>query len=128
MTGQHDWPEGLRSYVDAIRQGQGEHPKQYSLRYVCSFVADVHRTLIYGGWAANPRYHLRLLYEGNPMAMLTEQAGGKASDGERAILDIQPDELHQKTPVFVGSRADIEELESYAPRGVQQGREYTYNV
>ena len=95
---------------------------------MCSFVADVHRTLIYGGWAANPRYHLRLLYEGNPMAMLTEQAGGKATDGGRDILDIQPTELHQKTPVFVGSRADIEELESYADRGVQQGREDSYTV
>lgn len=56
-------------------QGKGQHPKQYSSRYVCSLVADFHRTLIYGGWCANPREHLRLVYEANPLAFLAEQAG-----------------------------------------------------
>lgn len=56
-------------------QGKGQNPKQYSSRYVCSLVADFHRTLIYGGWCANPREHLRLVYEANPLAFLAEQAG-----------------------------------------------------
>lgn len=51
-------PKGLQSYIDAIRQGKGQYPKQYSARYICSLVADFHRTLLYGGWAANPRDHL----------------------------------------------------------------------
>ncbi len=72
----HDWPEGLQRYIDDIRQGKGQNPKQYSSRYVCSLVADFHRTLIYGGWAANPREHLRLVYEANPLAFLAEQASG----------------------------------------------------
>ncbi len=54
-------------------QGKGQNPKQYSSRYVCSLVADFHRTLVYGGWAANPREHLRLVYEANPLAFLAEQ-------------------------------------------------------
>lgn len=63
----------LQKYIDTIRQGQGENPKQYSARYVCSLVADFHRTLLQGGWCANPRAHLRLVYEGNPLSMLAEQ-------------------------------------------------------
>ena len=58
-------------------QGRGQNPKQYSSRYVCSLVADFHRTLIYGGWAANPREHLRLVYEANPLAFLAEQVRGE---------------------------------------------------
>ena len=77
-----DWPEGLRNYIDCIRKGEGTNTgKQYSARYVCSLVADVHRTLLYGGVAMNPRSHLRLVYEGNPMAFVVEQAGGKGVDG-----------------------------------------------
>ncbi|KIZ06079.1 hypothetical protein MNEG_1872 [Monoraphidium neglectum] len=123
---QFDWPDGLWRYIDAIRQGKGQHPKQYSARYICSLVADFHRTLLYGGWCANPRPHLRLVYEGNPLAMLSEQAGGRASDGVRRVLSIAPEALHQKLPLFLGSPDDIAELESYGD--VQQGGGKKYDV
>ncbi|KAG9440216.1 hypothetical protein H6P81_020381 [Aristolochia fimbriata] len=108
-----DWPEGLRQYIDTVRQGKGQFPKKYSARYICSLVADLHRTLVYGGIAMNPRDHLRLVYEANPLSFLVEQAGGKGSDGKSRILSLQPVELHQRLPLFLGSVEDIEELESY---------------
>ncbi|GBF89532.1 hypothetical protein Rsub_02250 [Raphidocelis subcapitata] len=120
-----EWPDGLRRYIDTIQRGEGEHPKQYSARYVCSLVADVHRTLLTGGWAGNPRPHLRLVYEGNPLAMLLEQAGGSGSDGKRRVLSIAPSALHQRLPLFLGSARDIAELESYGD--VQQGAK-TYEL
>lgn len=86
-------------YIDDIRQGKGRSGKQYSARYVCSLVADFHRTLLYGGWCANPRAHLRLVYEANPLAMLAEQAGGAGSDGVRPILDIVPSKLHARSVI-----------------------------
>ncbi|KAJ0975382.1 hypothetical protein J5N97_017347 [Dioscorea zingiberensis] len=108
-----DWPEGLRQYIDTIRQGKGQFPKKYSARYICSLVADFHRTLIYGGLAMNPRDHLRLVYEANPLSFLVENAGGRGSDGKTRILSIQPVELHQRLPLFLGSLEDMQELESY---------------
>lgn len=121
-----DWPEGLRRYIDTIRQGKGEFPKKYSARYICSLVADFHRTLMYGGVAMNPRDHLRLVYEANPLSFVAEQAGGKGSDGKNRILAIQPVKLHQRLPLFLGSPADIEELESYGD--VQQTVNPGYDV
>uniref|UniRef100_A0A061QYB8 fructose-bisphosphatase n=1 Tax=Tetraselmis sp. GSL018 TaxID=582737 RepID=A0A061QYB8_9CHLO len=121
----HDWPRGLQRYIDAIRRGEGESPKQYSARYICSLVADFHRTLLYGGVAMNPRSHLRLVYEGNPLSMIAEQASGVGSDGRRRILSIKPDRLHQRLPLFLGSPKDIAELESY--EDVQQEAK-TYEV
>ncbi|CAA6667529.1 unnamed protein product [Spirodela intermedia] len=97
-----DWPEGLRRYIDT-----------YSARYICSLVADFHRTLMYGGVTMNPRDHLRLVYEANPLSYLAENAGGRGSDGKLRILSIQPVELHQRLPLFLGSPEDMEELESY---------------
>ncbi|XP_008805928.3 fructose-1,6-bisphosphatase, chloroplastic [Phoenix dactylifera] len=108
-----DWPDGLRQYIDAVRQGKGQFPKKYSARYVCSLVADFHRTLIYGGVVMNPRDHLRLVYEANPLSFLVEHAGGRGSDGKSRILSIQPVELHQRLPLFLGSLEDMQELESY---------------
>ncbi|GJP37793.1 hypothetical protein CLOM_g22202 [Closterium sp. NIES-68] len=109
-----DWPAGLRAYIDAIRQGKGQSGKKYSARYICSLVGDFHRTLLYGGVAMNPRSHLRLLYEANPLAFLAEQAGGKGSDGKRSILDIEPSgKLHERLPLFLGSPEDIDELVGY---------------
>ncbi|KAK1386265.1 hypothetical protein POM88_024000 [Heracleum sosnowskyi] len=108
-----DWPEGLRKYIDTVRQGKGKYPKKYSARYICSLVADFHRTLLYGGVAMNPRDHLRLVYEANPLIFLVEHAGGRGSDGKHKILSIQPVKLHQRLPLFLGSPEDMEELESY---------------
>ena len=89
-------------------------------------VADVHRTLLYGGVGMNPRSHLRLLYEGFPMAFVMEQAGGKGVNGKANLLDMTPSGLHQKTPVFVGSSGDIAELLSYGD--VVQTSTKTYSV
>ncbi|KAL6012613.1 hypothetical protein ACLOJK_003102 [Asimina triloba] len=108
-----DWPEGLRRYIDTVRQGKGKFPKKYSARYICSLVADFHRTLMYGGVVMNPRDHLRIVYEANPLSFLVEQAGGRGSNGKNRILSMQPVALHQRLPLFLGSSEDMEELESY---------------
>ncbi|KAI4299169.1 hypothetical protein L6164_032653 [Bauhinia variegata] len=121
-----DWPEGLRQYIDTVRQGKGRYPKKYSARYICSLVADLHRTLIYGGVAMNPRDHLRLVYEANPLSFIVEQAGGRGSDGKHRILSLQPVKLHQRLPLFLGSLEDMEELESYVD--VQQKVNPGYEV
>lgn len=121
-----DWPDGLRRYIDTVRQGKGRYPKKYSARYICSLVADFHRTLMYGGVAMNPRDHLRLVYEANPLSFLVEHAGGRGSDGKTRILSLQPVKLHQRLPLFLGSSEDMEELESYGD--VQQKVNPGYEV
>jgi fructose-1,6-bisphosphatase I len=84
-----------------------------NVRYVGSMLADFHRNLLGGGifaYPANtksPKGKLRLLYECNPLAYICEQAGGAAFDGTRRILDVQPTELHQRTPIYVGSKGDV---------------------
>ena len=93
---------------------------KYSSRYVCSLTADIHRTLLKGGWAGNPRPHLRLLYETAPLAFIAEKSGGAASDGTVDLLDIQPTNVHQRTCCFIGSKLDIEDLKQYGD--VQQKR------
>jgi len=110
------WDEPTRIFVENAKKKQkGGKPK--SARYVGSMVADVHRTLLYGGIfcyprdSNNPNGKLRLLYECNPMAMIIEQAGGKATTGVERILDIQPTKLHERKPIFCGSREDVEEVE-----------------
>ena len=114
-----DWPEGLRRWVSDAKRGEVPSGTKFSSRYVCALVADVHRTLIRGGWAGNPRPHLRLLYEAMPLAHIAEACGGKASDGVRDILDIEPTGLHDRLPVFIGSAEDVAELVAYGD--VQQG-------
>jgi len=87
---------------------------------VGSLVADAHRTLLKGGIFAypadtkSPKGKLRLLYEANPIAFIMEQAGGAAIDGEKRILDIVPDELHQRTPLIIGSKEDVETYRMFA--------------
>ena len=82
-------------------------------------VADVHRNLLYGGIfmypadSRNPNGKLRLMYECNPMAFIIEQAGGKASDGKQRMLDIQPEKLHQRVPIFIGSEDDVKTVEKF---------------
>lgn len=108
-----DWSEGLRKYIDDVKNGRGSSGKRYSCLYIRSLVADFHRTILYGGWAGNPRSHLRVLYEAAPLAMLAAEAQGDGTDGRQQLLSIKPTTLHQKTSVFLGSRNDIEELLSY---------------
>jgi fructose-1,6-bisphosphatase I len=108
------FPEAYRRYLARLRSG--ETGRTYSSRYIGSLVADFHRTLLKGGvFLYPPTKHyaqgkLRLMYEANPIAFLAEQAGGMATDGTRPILDIPPTSLHQRTPLLVGSRAEMEML------------------
>lgn len=119
-----DWPDGLRSYISDVRNGRGESGKQYSARYVCSLVGDFHRTLHYGGWAGNPRPHLRVVFEAAPLAFIARAAGGRATDGVRDVLTKKPQTLHERTPLFLGSSEDIAEL--VARGDVQQDASKTY--
>lgn len=80
---------------------------------------------MYGGIAMNPRSHLRLLYEANPLSFLVEQGGGTGTDGKRRILEINPIEIHQRLPLFLGSVADIDELVSYGDIQQQKNPGYT---
>ena len=108
-----DWPQGLKRWIYDAKRGKTPSGTIYSARYICSLCADIHRTFIKGGWAGNPRPHLRLLYEAAPLAHVAHACGGKGSDGVMNILDIEPDGLHSRTCVFIGSENDIYELEEY---------------
>lgn len=107
--------EPVLKYLESIKYPKGDR-KPYSARYIGSMVADVHRTLLYGGIFGYPddkkskSGKLRLLYEAFPMAFLTEQAGGIATTGTGRILDVQPKSIHERCPVFLGSKEDVEEL------------------
>jgi fructose-1,6-bisphosphatase I len=109
----------VQAYIDACQKKTKDNGGPYTQRYIGSMVSDVHRNLIKGGifmypaTTGKPGGKLRLLYECNPFAFITEVAGGKATDGVRRILDIQPTQLHQRSPFFVGSRLMMDELESY---------------
>ncbi|KAG2180409.1 hypothetical protein INT44_003413 [Umbelopsis vinacea] len=104
--------EPSKNYVNAVKN-------KYSARYVGSMVADVHRTLLYGGIFGYPadskskRGKLRILYEVFPMAYLIEQAGGKATTGTQSALDLIPEHIHDRSGVWLGSKEDVEELESF---------------
>ncbi len=114
-----EYDESVRNYIDVCQKKNTTNGGPYTQRYVGSMVADVHRNLIkggifmYPGTTDKPNGKLRLLYECNPFAYILEKAGGKATNGKQRIVEIQPTELHQRTPFFVGSRGMMEELESY---------------
>jgi fructose-1,6-bisphosphatase I len=107
------WDEPVRVLMRRYRGLEGNR-RPLSVRYVGSLVADFHRNLLGGGvfcypaHARSPHGKLRLLYEANPLAFIVEQAGGAAIDGRQRILDIQPAELHQRTPLYIGSKSDVE--------------------
>ena len=107
------WDDQVKMLMRCYRGLEGDHPA-LSVRYVGSLVADFHRNLLGGGVFAypaslrSPRGKLRLLYEANPLSFVVEQAGGAASDGSRRVMDIDPAELHQRTPLYIGSRNEIE--------------------
>ncbi len=111
------FPQGIKDYIKYCQKEEEDRP--YTSRYIGSLVSDVHRNMIKGGiyiypnTAKDPKGKLRLLYECNPMAFLIEQAGGKASDGYRRILDIEPTELHQRTPFIGGSASMVEKAEYF---------------
>ena len=109
------FPQGIRDYLDWTKSDDAG----YSLRYIGSLVADFHRTLLTGGvflyppTKKAPDGKLRLLYEANPLAMLAEQAGGVATDGRKRILDKVPQRLHERTPLIIGSKAEVDRVLSF---------------
>ena len=110
---------GLRKYIKWMQSVDPENKLPLSTRYIGSFVSDFHRNLLKGGLYMYPstkdnrRGKLRLMYEANPMAFIAEQAGGAATDGNGRILEIQPDTLHQRTPVYIGSRMMVEKAHEF---------------
>ncbi len=122
MSNQRHWEAPVSRYVDELLAGkEGPLGKNYNMRWIASMVADVHRILTRGGVFMYPRDarepgkpgKLRLLYEANPMSMLIEQAGGASTNGQQRILDIQPESLHQRVAVFLGSKAEVERITAY---------------
>jgi len=115
------WDPGIQEFVRRVSEGVGGKP--YSLRYIGALVADFHRALLRGGVffypgdGKNPRGKLRLLYEAAPLAFLAESAGGAAIDGTARILDLIPDGLHARTPLIIGSRTEVEAIQSLMAGG-----------
>ena len=113
------WDENLRKYVDELKVIDPSKGRPYSSRYVGSLVADFHRNLLYGGIFMYPadkknvNGKLRLMYEANPLAFIVEQAGGRATNGKEKILCIKPENLHQRTPLYIGSEDDVKEVEEH---------------
>ncbi|MBI9055541.1 MAG: class 1 fructose-bisphosphatase [Bacteroidales bacterium] len=113
------FPEGVKKYIKYCQEEDKATNRPYSARYIGSLVADFHRNLLKGGvfiypeTASAPTGKLRLLYECNPMAFIAEQAGGKANDGEIRIMDLKPKTLHQRVPLYTGSKNMVENAENF---------------
>lgn len=113
------FPEGVKKYLKYCQEEDDATNRPYTSRYIGSLVADFHRNLIKGGiyiypkTGQNPEGKLRLMYENIPLAFLVEQAGGKASDGKNRILEIEPNHLHQRTPLFIGSKNMVDKAEAF---------------
>lgn len=119
------WTPGTRRYIDFLREKDPETNRPYTSRYIGSLVADFHRNLLYGGIFLypvdnrnpnKPQGKLRLLYEAQPLAMIVEQAGGLAIDGHNHILDLEPTELHERVPLIIGSRKDVEQYMTFVEK------------
>ena len=113
------WDEKTRAVVNYFKSSKNERGKPYTARYIGAMVADFHRNLLYGGiymYPADsqdphkPHGKLRLLCEAAPLAFIAEQAGGAATDGKQRILDIKATDLHQRVPLFIGCKADVEKV------------------
>lgn len=113
------WHKGLKNYIKYLQEEDKETERPYSSRYIGSMVADIHRNILYGGIfmypadSRHPNGKLRLMYECNPMAFLIENAGGRASNGKKRILEIVPEKLHQRVPIFAGSEEDVKMVEIF---------------
>ncbi|APU68406.1 class 1 fructose-bisphosphatase [Christiangramia flava] len=118
------FPQGVKDYIKYCQEEKDDRP--YTSRYIGSMVSDIHRNMIKGGIFMYPQFSkapsgkLRLLYECNPIAFITEQAGGKASDGFQRILDIVPNELHQRSPFFCGSKKMVEKAENFMRKSAER--------
>ena len=122
MSNQRFWEAPVQRYVAECLQGvEGPRGRDFNMRWVASMVAEVHRILIRGGVFMYPMDEklrskggkLRLMYEANPMSMIVEQAGGLSTTGRERILDLQPAGLHQRVPVILGSRNEVERIVEY---------------
>ena len=117
------FPQGVKDYLKYCQKEEDDRP--YTSRYIGSLVADFHRNMLKGGiyiypsTSQSPQGKLRLLYECNPMAFLAEQAGGKASDGFKRIMEIEPTELHQRVPFFCGSAAMVTKAEEFMKNAIE---------
>ncbi len=116
------WCEGTKKYIDYLKNSDKDSGQPYNTRYIGSLVADFHRNLLKGGVflypmdhkdPANPAGKLRLIYEANPLAFIIEEAGGRASTGTQNILDVTPESLHQRTPLIIGSKKDVDMAEKF---------------
>ena len=113
------WHPGLKKYIKYLQEDDEASERPYSARYVGSMVADIHRSLLYGGIFMYPADHrhkngkLRLMYECNPMSFIVEAAGGRASNGKQRIMEIQPKSLHENSPLFIGSEEDVKMVEEF---------------
>ncbi len=113
------WDEGTSAYIEYLKTPSEDKRRPYSARYIGSMVADFHRNLLKGGVFLYPgnEIHkdgkLRLMYEAGPLAFIAEQAGGSASTGRKRIMEIQPTSLHQRTPVAIGNKEDVELYEAF---------------
>lgn len=113
------WEAGMKEYIHWVKQTDDDPDRPMNSRYIGSMVADVHRNLLYGGVflypssSKAPEGKLRLTYEANPMAFIVEQAGGRASNGHRRIMDIKPEKLHQRVPLIIGSEENVKTVESF---------------
>ncbi|MDZ7359997.1 MAG: class 1 fructose-bisphosphatase [candidate division KSB1 bacterium] len=115
----HNWDDNTRRYIEHLKTPDKATGRPYSSRYIGSLVSDFHRNLLYGGIflypadKKSPKGKLRLLYEANPLGLIVEQAGGAVSNGQQRVLDIQPTDLHQRTPLIIGSHDDVKEAEEF---------------
>ena len=113
------FPMGVKKFIKYCQESDAATKRPYSSRYIGSLVSDFHRNLLKGGIyiyptsTVYPKGKLRLLYEGNPMAFLAEQAGGMATDGFNPILDIKPETLHQRVPCFIGSTEMVKQADKF---------------
>lgn len=115
----NSWQAGLKKYIKYCQEEDQDTGRPYTARYIGSMVADIHRTLILGGifiYPSSKRYpegKLRLMYECNPLSFIIEQAGGAATDGEGRIMEIKPESLHERTPIFIGSKENVETVKRF---------------
>ena len=113
------WTAEIKNYVRYIKATDEKSDRPMNSRYIGSMVADFHRNLLYGGiylYPAStkaPQGKLRLMYEANPMAFIAEQAGGRASNGSEDIMKIKPQKIHQRVPIFIGNRDDVNLVEDF---------------
>ncbi|WP_165023164.1 class 1 fructose-bisphosphatase [Dysgonomonas sp. ZJ279] len=118
------FPQGVKDYIKYCQEEKEDRP--YTSRYIGSLVSDCHRNLIKGGvyfypsTFKTPKGKLRLLYECNPMAFITEQAGGSATDGKRRIMEIEPTELHERTPFYCGSTNMVEKIKDFIQKAEEK--------